>query len=179
MNAYDVIFTGRTARGASRQRIEEHLLQLLKCSAEQISPFFSGGTLVVKKGLPRERAETFASALTRAGAVCTIRKTGQTKARADSPGQAVERPVKVVSPVIRRSQLLFAPLTCPILTSAEGGINVNRKDKTFVPFEDIALLAVTYDSGQGCIYTSSSDVYPPQEKATDRGCGKGILYHLS
>ena len=149
MDAYNVIFTGRIAPGANREQVEENLLRLLKCPAERIAPFFTGTALVVKKNLPRERAETFSEALTRAGAVCAIRKTGPVKATADSPARPADRPVKVVSPVIRGAQLLFAPLTCPVLTAADGGIDVNRKDSAFVPFEDIALLAVTYDSGQG------------------------------
>lgn len=150
MDAYHVIFTGRIAEGMTQQQVEEKL-QLLGCPADSIQSFFQGKARLLKKNLPRNRAELFAMAFTQAGAICRVQKSDQEFKHAVNPENPASGadPFTVVSPVIGPTQLALTPMQSPFLTAAEGGININRRDRTFVSFEDIALVAAAYDSGRG------------------------------
>ncbi len=149
MDAYYLIFTGCIAEGTTHKQVKENLL-LLGCPAGSIQHFFAGKPLVLKKNLPLNRAEAMAKMFAQAGALCRVQKSGQILKNDDLTENlnAGEKQYKVVSPVIGPPSLHFAPMQSPFLTAAEGGLNINRKDKTFISFEDISLLAMVYDSGR-------------------------------
>jgi hypothetical protein len=148
MGNFDVIFTGHIAEEMTRGQVEENLLRLPGCTSEAIAPLFRGKPLILKKNLPRDRAEAYAKTLTRAGALCRTRPS-ETARAGDSQSAETERgkiSVRLVSPVMGPARISFAPLTCPFISRAEGGVNINRVDRAVIPFEDITLLAARYDS---------------------------------
>lgn len=84
-----VVFYGELAPGQESAVVRKKVAALFKASESQIAAFFSGNRVVVKSGLPAQKAEQYRMALAKAGAVAHIEGPGFPK---KAPGAAQSRP---------------------------------------------------------------------------------------
>ncbi|MDY7561590.1 hypothetical protein QN382_21815 [Pseudomonas sp. 10B1] len=69
MNLYEIVFTGQTVPGASRERVEANLTKLFQADEQRIAILFSGRRLVLKNNLEEAAAMKYRATLERAGAL--------------------------------------------------------------------------------------------------------------
>ena len=71
---YRVIFKGEIQEGASSDDVKPKLAKILKLSDEKVAKLFSGKSIVIKKNASQETCKKIQAALTKAGAICKIKK---------------------------------------------------------------------------------------------------------
>ena len=84
---YDVTFDGELLPDADPAEVRLRLAALFKSDAAAIERLFSGGTVVIKKGVDEATAFRYRDAMRQAGAVCRVRPVP-----ADAAGAAREEP---------------------------------------------------------------------------------------
>jgi hypothetical protein len=94
MSDCQVVFYGELQPGQEASAVRQKVAVLFKASDQQIAAFFSGKRVVVKSGLPRQKAEQYLSALANAGAVAHI----ETSSAAASEGTAVPKQANLKNP---------------------------------------------------------------------------------
>lgn len=76
MSDCQVVFYGELAPGQDAAVVRKKVAALFKASESQIAAFFSGNRVVVKSGIPAQKAEQYRAALAKAGAVAHIEGPG-------------------------------------------------------------------------------------------------------
>jgi|GEM_PF-4471614 len=128
----NVVFDGTIEPGRDVDEVKKGLASLFKKDVSEISHFFSGDPVVMKKNIDPATAAKYQAALRRAGAICTIvPKTPD---------------LNVLTPREINSSAQFPPQNCPLLSHTPGGIDFNRKDMGIVPISSLTLLSVFSES---------------------------------
>lgn len=72
---YDLIYKGEVVEGADTTRVRENLARLFKTQGAGIDRLFSGQPVLVKRGVDRQTAIKYQTAMKKAGAVCRVRNS--------------------------------------------------------------------------------------------------------
>ncbi|MDO9264559.1 MAG: hypothetical protein Q7U02_11375, partial [Desulfosalsimonadaceae bacterium] len=99
-----------------------------KKTPDDITHFFSGHPVTIKKGVDLPAAEKYAAAFKKAGAVCSVVRTAKS--------------IRMITPCDAAGGIRFHMQKCPFLSSAFNGLNFNRMDMENIPFGNILSLSV-------------------------------------
>lgn len=68
----EVIFSGRLVEGAPLEKVKANVAALFKVEVAKVERLFSGGAVVIKKGVDAATAKKYQMALHKAGALCKV-----------------------------------------------------------------------------------------------------------
>jgi hypothetical protein len=106
---------------------------------------------VIKNNTDHETASKIAGLLNQAGALCTVeehKKPGSAQGSFDKRKEKrgnKRLKIKVVTLEFGGSDIALAPLVCGKITSAEGGIDINRAEKRKIGYDFIEFISVFQD----------------------------------
>jgi TM2 domain-containing membrane protein YozV len=111
---YRVIFKGKVQEGASPDDVKPKLAKILKLTDEKAAKLFSGKPIVIKKNASQETCKKIQAALSKAGALCKIKK--ESPPEEEEPEFKIEgfQPTSEAAPVkIKPVDLPGIPATKP------------------------------------------------------------------
>ena len=62
--------------------------------------------------------------------------------REETGSSLFKRVPKIVYPKLKRSKIFYSPQSCPRLTGWSSGININRKDRSILSYQEIILISI-------------------------------------
>ena len=74
--SYDVLFYGVVKPGHDPEQARNNLATLFKTERGKVDPLFSGGEVVIKRGVDEATAKRYQAAFAQAGLVCQLREAG-------------------------------------------------------------------------------------------------------
>ncbi len=105
---FDIVFRGDILPGHQLLQVKQRMAQLFKADEKRINALFSGGAVVLKKGIDRATADKYSAVLSKAGAEVQVAQAGKT-AKKTKP---VQRPstVEKISTISSASKVKSATL---------------------------------------------------------------------
>ena len=73
--SYDVLFYGVVKPGHDPEQARNNLATLFKTERGKVDPLFSGGEVVIKRGVDEATAKRYQAAFAQAGLVCQLRES--------------------------------------------------------------------------------------------------------
>ena len=141
---FRLIFTGSFTEGMNKKQVIDNLARLFKTEPVTIVKLFSEENTVIKKHLEEKTANTYLSAIERAGAVCRIEEEMSPKAQADTPKpvDTDEAGPRVIACRTGASELIYTPVPANRITACPDGIHFNRMDIGCTDFSQLAMVSV-------------------------------------
>ena len=142
----NVMFDGTVDASRNVDEVKKNVAALFKKEPSQIEALFFGRPVALKKNVDPATAEKYRQALLKAGAICTIVSTAPVDDGSPSVpvvDEAAAAPsMTVITPAETGGTAQFPALTASFISSAFGGINLNRMDMAAVPMADLIFLSV-------------------------------------
>ncbi len=148
---FNVVFTGNFRDGAVPDKARETLARAFKTDLARIQRLFPEGGAVVRSNVDRATAEKYVSLIESAGALCRIEeRSADNEASRSVPvepagGPAAERPLRVTRLPAVAPKLTLSPRIINRLSPDPEGININRGERSSVPFSEIRAVAALRD----------------------------------
>jgi len=99
---FRILFEGKIRDGEDLEKVKAKLAKLFKKDEAKIAALFSGGPLVIRKGLDYPTAQKYKIAIERAGGLCRVDKATSTEktspATTKTRARTTRNPVAVVCP---------------------------------------------------------------------------------
>lgn len=177
-NKYKVLCSGGVAEGENIDDVKARMAALFKTSVSKIEVLFQGKEAVIKRDVELETAKKYVRAILSTGAVCRIdppeTPSPETPsevipedvvAEVSEPEEktAYTEPRVVEVPLMRKGELKYAPQVIKKVTSASGGLNLNKMDQPEISYDQIISLTTYIEVKEGVettmlhIYTTTNN----------------------
>ncbi|MGV6852462.1 MAG: hypothetical protein ACWA5R_09840 [bacterium] len=101
---FEVVFRGKLSKGADLIQVKQRLAKLFKSSPQGIEKIFSGGRVVIKRGLTHEMAHKYRKAIKLAGAITVVIDSSLKDSAPPPPSSSIPQSQPVTDPQSEKSQ---------------------------------------------------------------------------